>query len=419
MKVIVVGGGAAGMMCSIIAARNGANVTLIEKNEKTGKKLYITGKGRCNLTNCADFNVFMTNIVTNNKFLFSALKNFDSQACMEFFEDLGLPLKVERGNRVFPASDKSSDVIKVLNCEMNRLNVDVKLHECVKNLIISDGVITGVQTDKGDYSTDKVVLCTGGLSYPSTGSTGDGFRFAAQTGHTIINPIPSLCGLVLSKVFSANKQKLDFNSLPKIQGISLKNVSASIVDRSTGKKLFSEFGEMLFTEKGISGPIILTLSAKINRLSPESYYLCLDLKPALDEIKLDERIVRDFSTEQNKQFKNSLRGLLPSGLIPFIVRLSGIHEDKPVHSISKEERRSLSYLLKNITFSVQSLEDISSAVVTAGGVSVQDVNPKTMESKKIKNLFFAGELLDVDALTGGFNLQIAFCTAYAVGKYIQ
>lgn len=419
MKVCVIGAGAAGLMCAITAAREGADVFILEKNEKIGKKIYITGKGRCNVTNCTDFDGYQSNIISGGKFLYSALKGFDSNQCMAFFEEIGLPLKVERGERVFPQSDKSSDVIKVLKKELERLNVPVYLQENVKDLIISNGIITHVVTDKKTYEADAFVVCTGGISYPATGSTGDGYIWAKKAGHTIIQPVPALCGIVLSGALDIFNNEIPLPSLPKIRGISLKNVNATVLDRRSGKKLYDEFGEMLFTERGISGPIVLTLSSKINRLTPDQILISLDLKPALTEKQLDERILRDFSTQQNKIFKNSLNALLPSGLIPLVVALSRINETKPVHSITKEERKKLVDVLKNMRFCVKGLEDISTAVVTSGGVAVSEINPKTMESKRITNLYFAGEVLDIDALTGGFNLQLAFATGYAAGKNLM
>lgn len=420
MKVCVIGAGAAGIMCAITAAREGATVFIIEKNEKIGKKLYITGKGRCNVTNSTDFDGFMSNIVSNKKFTISALKSFDSEKCIAFFQSLGLPLKTERGNRVFPVSDKSSDVIRVLRNELDRTGVTLCLNETVTSLTYSNGKIISVRTNKGNYSADAIVVCTGGKSYPLTGSTGDGYLFAESVGHRIVPPVPSLCGFILDCVSDTNGTFIPLSRLSKLQGISLKNVSGKVVANNNNKVLFEEFGEMLFTEKGISGPIVLTLSAYVNRLSCEEYRFSLDLKPALTEKQLDDRLLRDFSNEQNKMFKNSLHALLPSGLIPFIVSLSNIPEEKPIRDIKKEERQKLISLLKNLTFSVRSLEKIDSAIVTAGGVSVKEIDPKTMRSKKAENLYFAGEVMDIDALTGGFNLQLAFATGYAAGKnFIQ
>ena len=416
MNIYVIGAGAAGMICAITAAELGANVYLIEKNEKTGKKIYITGKGRCNLTNCTDFNGYMDNIINNKKFLISSLQEFDSNKCMLFFENLGLKLKVERGNRVFPYSDKSSDVIKVLNNELSRKNVKVLLNETVKELLIENSTVKEIVTDKKTYIPDKTIICTGGLSYPLTGSTGDGYKFAEKSGHKIVSPKPALTGIIISSCINVNGEKISKNELPKLQGISLKNVGVKIMNENY-KTVFYEFGEMVFTEKGVSGPIILTLSSKINRLDFDNLFLSVDLKPALTEEKLNERILRDFSENRNKLIKNSLSALLLSGLIPLVLRMSGIRPDKVVNEISREERNKLVKTIKNLIFKISGLEDISSAIVTSGGIDVKNVNPKTMESKLIKNLYFAGEVLDIDALTGGFNLQIAFATGYAAGKY--
>lgn len=418
MKVYVIGGGAAGLMCAITAANNGADVTVIEKNEKIGKKIYITGKGRCNLTNATDFDGFMQNVVTNKKFLYAALKSFDSAKCMDFFENLGLPLKIERGNRVFPASDKSSDVIKALSEGAKRAGVKIKLNEKVTALTVENGIVTEIKTDKGSYFPDKAVICTGGISYPLTGSTGDGYVFAKSVGHSIIEPVAALCGLTVSGAINSHGECVPLEKLPKIEGLSLKNVSANVIDVKNGATLYSEFGEMLFTRHGVSGPIVLTLSSKINRLNFDGIRLSIDLKPALDEKKLDERLLRDFEEFKNKMLKNGLSELLPSSLIPFVIALSGIPEEKPLNSINREERKKLLKTLKKLTFSLKSTEDVSTAIVTAGGVSVKEINPKTMRSKLVNNLFFAGEVIDTDALTGGFNLQIAFATGYLAGKNV-
>lgn len=419
MKVYVIGGGAAGLMCAITAANSGADVTVIEKNEKIGKKIYITGKGRCNLTNTADFDEFMQNVVTNKKFLYAALKSFDSKNCMEFFEKLGLSLKIERGNRVFPSSDKSSDVIKALSDGAKKANVKILLNERVSALTFENGAVTAIKTDKGVYFPDKVVICTGGVSYPLTGSTGDGYEFAKSAGHDIIKPVASLCGLIVSSAVNAVGERIPLGKLPKLQGLSLKNVTANIIDAKNGATLFSEFGEMLFTEHGVSGPIILTLSSKINRLNFNDLRLSIDLKPALDEKKLDERLLRDFDEFKNKMLKNSLGELLPNSLIPFVIALSVIAEDKPINSISREERKKLLRMLKKLTFTLSGTEDVSTAIVTAGGINVKEINPKTMQSKIIHNLYFAGEVIDADALTGGFNLQIAFSTGYLAGIHVN
>lgn len=412
MKVVVIGGGAAGMMAAITSASNGAEVVLLEKNEKLGKKLYITGKGRCNLTNDSDFESFQNNIVSNAKFLTSALRYFDSKSCERYFESLGLPLKIERGNRVFPESDKSSDVIKVLQKELARRNVCVRLNELVVE--ISE---THVVTQSGKYEYDNVIIATGGVSYPATGSTGDGYIFAKKIGHEIIKPVPALCGIKINNCEGVDKN-ITYKNLPKLQGLSLKNVSVGVWEnKENGKKLFSEFGEMLFTANGISGPVILTLSSFINRIDVKSLKIVIDLKPALSDKQLDERLLRDFAEQKNKQLKNSLNSLLPNSLIWPIIVLSGIPQEKPVNSITKAERKILINLLKRFTLIPDGLEDISSAIVTSGGINVKEINPKTMQSKINPKFFFCGEVLDVDALTGGFNLQIAFSTAILAGKF--
>ena len=419
MKVFIIGGGPAGMLCSIISAQNGADVTLIEKNEKLGKKLYITGKGRCNLTNCNGFDDYMNNIISNNKFLYTALKTYDSTSCMYFFENNGLPLKIERGNRIFPQTDKSSDVIRTLTRKIEHLGVTVLLNEKVTDIIVNSNVITNVVTTKGTYEVDKVVIATGGLSYPLTGSTGDGYKFAQKVGHTIVPTVPALVGIILDFGISINKNKIQYNSLGKLQGISLKNIKAKIIDKSNGRIIFEEFGEMLFTADGVSGPIMLTISSKINRLSLNNLFLSIDLKPALDENVLEKRIIKDFNENLNKQIKNVLNLLVPSGLINTILKLAEINPEKQINSINKIERKNLITVLKNLNFNIKSLQNVSTAIVTAGGISVKEINPKTMQSKLINNLYFAGEIIDVDALTGGYNLQIAFSTGYCAGKYIN
>ena len=408
MNVYIVGGGAAGMLCAITSAREGAEVTLIEKNEKLGKKLYITGKGRCNLTNNSDLNNYMNNIVRNNKFMYSALREFDSNLCQEFFESIGLKLKTERGNRVFPISDKSSDVIKALTEEIKRLHINVKLCEYVVKIESIDKALK-IHTNKSIYQPDKIIIATGGVSYPLTGSTGDGYKFAQYFGHSITDIRPGLCGIILSE---------EYNLLPKLQGLSLKNVNVSIINKNNKKILFQEFGEMLFTDKGVSGPTILTLSSKINRLDFNSIQLTIDLKPALSEQQLDERLLRDFSQNKNKQIKNSLFELLPKSIIPFIIKKSNIDENITVNTISKNERKQLVSTIKNLIMQPISLENIEKAIITSGGISVKEINPKTMESKLIENIYFIGEVLDIDALTGGYNLQIAFATGYCAGKNI-
>lgn len=418
MKVYVIGAGPAGIAASIAASRSGHSVTLLEKNEKIGKKLYITGKGRCNLTNACSFDEFMSNVVSNPKFLYSALRNFGAADAMSLVESGGTELKIERGNRVFPCSDKSCDVIKAFSKLLNLNSVEVRLNEKVLSLKFSNNNIIGIVTDKNSYDDcDAVIVATGGLSYPSTGSDGDGYRFAEASGHTIVPVVAALTGLRLSYMSVAGGKSVPFEVLRKLRGVSLKNVRVSVVQK--GKSLFEEFGEMIFTDKGVSGPVILTLSSKINRIDFSSLKLIIDLKPALTEEELNARVLRDFSTALNKDFKNSLDALLPSGLIPSVISACGIKPDKKINSVTKEERSVLVKTLKNWTFGIEGCEDLSGAVVTAGGVSVKEVNPADMKSKIIGNLYFAGEVLDVDALTGGFNIQIALSTGYCAGSHIK
>lgn len=419
MKVYVIGASPAGMTAAIAAARAGHKVVLLEKNEKIGKKLYITGKGRCNFTNCSSFDNYVSNIVSNPKFVYSSLKNFDCYSAMEFIEQGGVKLKTERGNRVFPQSDKSSDIIKAFNALLIESGVEIRLKETALNLETVDGKIFSIKTDKSVYNdVGAVVVATGGLSYPSTGSTGDGYKFAQNTGHRIIEPKAALTGIVLKRAVSKSAE-VRLSKPFYLRGISLKNVRAEIVNKSDGRVLFSEFGEMLFTENGVSGPIILTLSSKINRLNCDKLLLKIDLKPALTESELENRLLRDFGDNLNKSIKNIMNGLLPSGLIPFILTLSGINGDKKINSVTKLERTCLKEVFKNVIFEIEGNESIESAVVTAGGVSTTDINPSTMKSKLIKNLYFAGEVIDIDALTGGYNIQLAVSTGYCAGSHIE
>lgn len=418
MKVYVIGAGPAGIAASIAASRKGHSVTLLEKNEKIGKKLYITGKGRCNLTNACSFDEFVSNVVTNTKFLYSALRNFGAAETMSLVESGGTELKIERGNRVFPSSDKSSDIIKAFSKLLNQSGVEVRLNEKVLSLNSSDNKIIEIVTDKNSYTDcDAVIVATGGMSYPSTGSDGDGYRFAEETGHTVVPVVAALTGLRLSNMYGSGGKTFSFGNLSRLRGVSLKNVRVSVV--RNGKMLFDEFGEMIFTDRGVSGPVILTLSSKINRMDFTSLKLQIDLKPALSEEELNSRILRDFSVTLNKDFKNSLDALLPSGLIPSVIIACGIKTDKKINSVTKEERFSLVKTLKNWTFGIEGCEKLSGAVVTAGGVSVKEVNPADMRSKLVENLYFAGEVLDVDALTGGFNIQIALSTGYCAGSHIK
>ena len=396
MKICIVGGGAAGLMAAALLSKTEHNVVLYEKNEKLGKKLYITGKGRCNFTNNCSTDEFIKNVVSNPKFMFSAINSFTSQDTISFFEKRGMKTKCERGNRMFPESDKSNDVIKALSNFSS--NVRVFCNTKVHSLICSEGLVKGVNTDFGDENFDVVMVATGGMSYQSTGSTGDGYSFAKSVGHSIVEPRQALVGLVSSS-----------SVCKELEGLSLKNVNVSIYNEE--QLVSCEFGEMLFTANGVSGPCILTLSSKICRKNLKNCYVSIDLKPALSYASLDDRILRDFSKNNVKNFKNSLDQLLPKSLIPVIIRKSGINPDKKVNQITSKERESLVHILKNFTIPITSLAPFSQAVITSGGVNIKEINPRTMESKLIKNLFFIGEVLDVDALTGGFNLQIAFSTA--------
>lgn len=405
-NIVVIGGGASGLLASSLIAENGNSVTLVEKNEKLGKKLYITGKGRCNVTNDCSPRDFLDSVVTNPKFLTGAINAFSSEDMMNLLQEEGLTLTVERGERVFPASSKSSDVIRTLVKRCERFNVKILLNTEVKHILKKNGIFE-IGTSNGILTADKVIVATGGVSYPVTGSTGDGYIFAKIFGHTVIKPRPSLCPVILKDTV-----------VKQLEGLSLKNVNTSVRNEN-GKIIAEEFGEMLFTADGVSGPVILTLSSKINKIPDmENLLLSIDLKPALDEKTLDARVLKDFAENNNKAFKNSLGALLPQKLIPVIVELSGIDGDAKVNTITSENRKNFVKLLKNLTFSVKSLDAISRAVITSGGVNVKEINPKTMESKIVDGLFFIGEVLDVDALTGGFNLQIAFSTASAASRAI-
>lgn len=408
-KVIVVGGGAAGMMAAISAADSGAEVILIEKNEKLGKKVYITGKGRCNITNESDVENLLKNVRSNPKFLYSAFYTFDSYRMMDFLEGESLKLKTERGNRVFPESDKSSDVIKTLKKALEKRKVKIVLNTKVLKIEIKDGICHGVIVQSGDksgsYTADKVIVATGGCSYQSTGSTGDGYRFAKDADIKVTKCYPSLVPFNIG------------SDIPKrLQGLSLRNVKVTLSDK--GKVLYEELGEMLFTHFGVSGPLVLSASTLASGKDVSQMELSIDLKPALSKEQLDERILRDFSENRNSYFKNSLSRLLPAKMIPVIVELSEIDEKKQVNNITKEERNRLVNLLKRLTFKVESLRGFNEAIITKGGVSVKEINPGTMEAKKVKGLFFAGEVLDLDAVTGGYNLQIAWSTGYLAGMEI-
>ncbi|WP_148408995.1 NAD(P)/FAD-dependent oxidoreductase [Murimonas intestini] len=406
-RVVIAGGGAAGMMASISAARSGHEVHVYEKNEKLGKKLFITGKGRCNLTNACDMETLFENVCSNRKFLYSAFYGFSNQDTVAFFEDCGLKVKVERGDRVFPASDHSSDVIGVLSRKMKELGVNVHLNCGVKELVIEEGKVKGILTEGNALiPADEVIIATGGISYPSTGSTGDGYRFARAAGHTVSELSPALVPLNIKEDFAK-----------QLQGLSLRNVRAGVFK---GKKcLYEDFGEMMFTHFGVTGPLILSASSLIQKeLKKGPLTLSIDLKPALSQEQLDARILRDFKESKNKQFKNSLGGLFPSKLIPVMVELSGIMPEKQVNEISREERTGFLHKIKHLELTITGLRDYNEAIITKGGVVVKEINPATMESKLVKGLYFIGEVLDLDALTGGFNLQIAWSTAVAAGGNI-
>lgn len=406
-KVIIIGGGAAGMMAAVTAAENGHAVHVYEKNEKLGKKLFITGKGRCNLTNACDIEELFDAVCTNGKFLYSAFYGFTNQDAIRFFEKSGLKIKVERGNRVFPASDRSSDVIAVLQRRMKSLGVNVHLNMAVKEVLAEDGCVKGILTEAGDEAdADAVIIATGGLSYQTTGSTGDGYRFAEALGHQVTELSPALVPLNVKE-----------DVVKGLQGLSLRNVRAGIYDGK--KRLYEDFGEMMFTHFGVTGPLILTASSRIQKqIRKKELRLAIDLKPALSEEQLDRRILRDFEEAKNKQFKNAVNGLFPAKLVPVMIEKSGILPEKKVNEISKEERHHFLRLIKNFELTVTGLRDYNEAIVTKGGVHVKEVNPATMESRRVSGVYFAGEVLDLDAVTGGFNLQIAWSTAYAAGMGI-
>ena len=405
-NVAVIGAGAAGLIAAYAAAVNGNNVTVFEKNEKCGKKIYITGKGRCNVTHdCAPVE-FLSNVITNSKFLTGAIYGFSPEDTINFFERGGLKLKTERGARVFPVSDKASDVTKCLEDYCKKVGVTYKFNEIVLNIVILNSTISGIITTKDKYIFDCVIVCTGGLSYPSTGSTGDGYKFAKAVGHKIVPLRQGLCGLNL---------KGDF--FKRLQGLTLKNVNLSVYVGD--KKIKELFGEMLFTHYGVSGPIVLSASSLINRYDLNCVKLSLDLKPALTEEQLDNRILRDFDEFKNKSTYNCLKELLPESLISEVLTRSGISSDRKVNSVTKLERRNLLTNLKKFDMLVSSLRGFDEAIITCGGVDVKEINPKTMESRLVKGLYFCGEVLDIDAFTGGFNLQIAFSTGFAAGNSIR
>ena len=399
-RVIVIGGGASGMMAAIAAKKNGNDVTLLEKNEKLGKKLFITGKGRCNLTNASDINSHMNNLMSNPKFMYRAFNAFDSNDIISLIEESGVKTKVERGNRVFPNSDKSSDVIKALKKQLDSLGVCVILNYEVKDITKDDEFKIN-----NDYTCDSLIVATGGLSYKSTGSTGDGYKWAKQFEHKTTKTYPSLVPFNIKEDYCK-----------ELQGLSLKNVNLKLL--KDDKTLYEDLGEMIFTHFGVSGPLVLSASSFVADKMEDGYKISIDLKPALDEATLDKRILRDFDKYKNKNFNNSLNDLLPKKLIPIIIRLSGIDEYKKVNEITKEERQRLVGLIKNLEFNVDSLRGYDEAIITKGGIDVKEINPKTMESKIVPGLYFVGEVLDLDSLTGGYNLQLAWSTGYVAGNSI-
>ena len=407
-RIAVIGGGAAGMMFSIHAAGAGHEVHLYEKNEKLGKKLFITGKGRCNVTNDSDEQQFLQSVISNPRFLYSAIYGWNSGDVIRFFEEAGVKLKTERGNRVFPQSDHSSDVIHALERQLEKNDVQIHLNCPVQGIRIHEEEVSGILLKNGkEIPADAVVVATGGMSYPLTGSTGDGYRFAESAGHKVIPPEPSLVSLLTEEEY-----------VRKMQGLSLRNVKLTI--KKGKKKIFEDFGEMLFTHNGISGPLVLTASARLGKdLKNGSLQAWIDLKPALEREKLDARLLRDFTEASNRQFRNILGGLLPSSMIPVIIELSGIDPDKRVHDITREERNRLLMLLKEFPLTIIGKGSFHEAIITKGGVNVKEIDPGTMESKIIKGLYFIGEVLDVDAVTGGFNLQIAWSTAHLAAASIE
>ena len=408
-RVVVIGGGAAGLMAAVIAGREGAKVTLLEKMNYVGKKMGITGKGRCNITNACDMSDFIKNTPGNGKFLYGAYERFTNEDLLQLLHDAGLETKVERGGRVFPASDSALDVRNTFMKLMKHYGVDVHLEEPVKKLMVDDGVVTGVVTDKETYHADAVVIATGGKSYPATGSTGDGYILAAQVGHKITDIRPSLVPIVTEESW-----------VKDLMGISLRNVELSVVAKN--KVQAKMFGEMMFTHFGITGPIVLSLSHTVGKLMRKKNIgtigLDINLKPALSPETLDKRLQKDFDLYSKKQLINGMKDLLPSRLIPLIIELAGIDPQKPINQISKEERQQIGYMLQHMPLTVKGLRPVEEAIVTAGGISLKEFNPKTMESKLVKGLYGAGEVLDIDAFTGGYNLQAAFSTGYVAAMHI-
>lgn len=414
-NVIVIGGGPAGMMAAITAAEYGNNVTIIEKNSDFGKKLLITGKGRCNITSSLYMSEFIKNTPGNGQFLYSAFQNYTNTDIIDFLKNQGLEVKEERGNRIFPVTDKSIDVLNCFKSKINELKIKKLFNTRVQKILVQNGEVLGVRTEKEIIQTDKIILATGGKSYPLTGSTGDGYLIAKNIGHKVTEIRPSLVPLVI----------YEKNECKEMQGLSLRNVGIKIIDESKNKLIYEDFGEMIFTHFGISGPTILSGSAHLvrykeidNLMKEQKIKLQIDLKPALTEEQLDERILRDFKEFKNKQFKHALDKLLPQKMIPIVIEKTKINEEKRVNEITKEERRNLVKVLKKFELTIKDFRPVEEAIITSGGINIKEINPKTMESKLLKGLYFAGEIIDVDSYTGGFNLQIAYSTGYTAGMHV-
>ena len=414
-NVIVIGGGPAGMMAAITAAEYGNNVTIIEKNSDFGKKLLITGKGRCNITSSLYMSEFIKNTPGNGQFLYSAFQNYTNTDIIDFLKRQGLEVKEERGNRIFPVTDKSIDVLNCFKSKINELKIKKLFNTRVQKILVQNGEVLGVRTDKEIIQTDKIILATGGKSYPLTGSTGDGYLIVKNIGHKVTEIRPSLVPLVI----------YEKNECKEMQGLSLRNVGIKIIDESKNKLIYEDFGEMIFTHFGISGPTILSGSAHLvrykeidNLMKEQKIKLQIDLKPALTEEQLDERILRDFKEFKNKQFKHALDKLLPQKMIPIVIEKTKINEEKRVNEITKEERRNLVKVLKKFELTIKDFRPVEEAIITSGGINIKEINPKTMESKLVKGLYFAGEVIDVDSYTGGFNLQIAYSTGYTAGMHV-
>ena len=414
-NVIVIGGGPAGMMAAITAAEYGNNVTIIEKNSDFGKKLLITGKGRCNITSSLYMSEFIKNTPGNGQFLYSAFQNYTNADIIDFLKGQGLEVKEERGNRIFPVTDKSIDVLNCFKSKINELKIKKILNTRVQKILVQNGKVLGLRTEKEIIQTDKIILATGGKSYPLTGSTGDGYLIASNIGHKVTEIRPSLVPLVI----------YEKNECKEMQGLSLRNVGIKIIDESKNKLIYEDFGEMIFTHFGISGPTVLSGSAHLvrykeieNLMKNQKIKLQIDLKPALTEEQLDERILRDFKEFKNKQFKHALDKLLPQKMIPIVIEKTKINEEKRVNEITKEERRNLVKVLKKFELTIKDFRPVEEAIITSGGINIKEINPKTMESKLVKGLYFAGEVIDVDSYTGGFNLQIAYSTGYTAGMHV-